>query len=488
MTQNSEQPYQRATVIGGGVIGASWTALFLARGLSVTVCDPAPGIAQRIRTELAAIAPNLEQLGLPDVSSSSMPLQFDPEITTAVTGSDVVQENGPERLDVKQQLWRTVESGAPAHAILASSSSSIPASAMASGMKDPGRLIIGHPFNPPHLVPLVEIVASPSTPADIVDRAVGFYRAMGKRPQVLAKEIPGFVANRLQAALFREAVYLVAQGVVSEQQLDDVVTSSIGMRWAVGGPFRSFHLGGGPGGLADFIRHLGPALDALWKELGIATFDEATVATLTAQAANFGASVEELAARRDDAELPAAPGARRGAGGSMSGAMRRVTLPEDERHGPPAVVAMAASTAAARGGGSKAADKREEIFGSFDGMTSTLGVIAGLLATGASASKILAAAIGIAVAATIGMGAGQYLSDGQRNLRLAIVMGLATLVGSVLPAIPFIFGVSSACILASIAITLAAAGVIGHYRGYLVTYSILAVVSVLTVALSVMVA
>ena len=175
----------------------------------------------------------------------------------------------------------------------------------------------------------------------------------------------------------------------------------------------------------------------------------------------------------------------------MSGATTRVTLPEDERHGPPAVVALTAS-AAATGGGSapteKTADRREEIFGSFDGMTSTLGVIAGLLATGASASKILAAAIGIAVAATIGMGAGQYLSDGQRNLRLAVVMGLATLVGSVLPAIPFIFGTSKTCILASIAITLAAAGVIGHYRGYLITYSILAVVSVVTVTLSVLVA
>ena len=232
-----------------------------------------------------------------------MPLHFDPEITTAVAGSDIVQENGPERLEIKQQLWQAVESGAPAHTIFASSSSSIPASAMASEMKDPGRLIVAHPFNPPHLVPLVEIVASPSTPADVVNRAVAFYRAMGKRPQVLAKEIPGFVANRLQAALFREAVFLVAQGVVSEQQLDDVVTSSIGMRWAVGGPFQSFHLGGGPGGLADFIRHLGPALEELWKVLGTATFDEATVATLTAQAANFGGSVEELAARRDDAEL-----------------------------------------------------------------------------------------------------------------------------------------------------------------------------------------
>jgi ketoreductase RED1 len=303
MTQNSEHHYQKATVIGGGVIGASWTALFLARGLEVTVCDPAPGIEQRIRTQLADIAPNLEQLGLPIVSSPSMPLGFDSEITTAVAGSDIVQENGPERLEIKQQMWQAVESEAPPDAIFASSSSSIPASAMAPGMKDPGRLIIGHPFNPPHLVPLVEIVASSSTPSKVVDRAVAFYRAMGKRPQVLAKEIPGFVANRLQAALFREAVYLVAQGVVSEQQLDDVVTSSIGMRWAVGGPFQSFHLGGGPGGLADFISHLGPALEGLWKVLGTATFDEKTVATLTAQAANFAGSVEELAARRDDAEL-----------------------------------------------------------------------------------------------------------------------------------------------------------------------------------------
>ena len=172
----------------------------------------------------------------------------------------------------------------------------------------------------------------------------------------------------------------------------------------------------------------------------------------------------------------------------MSGAVRQATVPEDDRRGAPAAVGVTSPAAATRGGGSKATDRREEIFGSFDGMTSTLGVIAGLLATGASASKILAAAIGIAVAATIGMGAGQYLSDGQRNLRLAVVMGLATLVGSVLPAIPFIFGTSKACILASVAITLAAAGVIGHYRGYLITYSILAVVSVVTVALSVLVA
>jgi hypothetical protein len=138
--------------------------------------------------------------------------------------------------------------------------------------------------------------------------------------------------------------------------------------------------------------------------------------------------------------------------------------------------------------GEEAPDTREAIFGSFDGMTSTLGVVAGLLATNSSARHIVAAAIGIAVAATVGMGAGQYLSDGQRNVRKAAVMALATLVGSALPAIPFAFGSSLACVLASAAITLLAAGVIGHYRGYLVTYAILVVVSVLTVGLSVAVA
>jgi ketoreductase RED1 len=190
-----------------------------------------------------------------DLTDSTDALRFDPEVASAAAGTDVVQENGPERPEVKQQLWSAIEAGAPANALLASSSSGIPASVMSQAMRQPGRLIIGHPFNPPHLVPLVEVVPSPGTDPEVVEAAVAFYRAMGKQPQVLSREIPGFVANRLQAALFREAAHLVAQGVVTEQELDGVVTSSIRMRWAVAGPFQTFHLGGGPGGLADFIVH-----------------------------------------------------------------------------------------------------------------------------------------------------------------------------------------------------------------------------------------
>ena len=297
--------YQRATVVGGGVIGISWTALFLARGLEVTVCDPLPDVAERVRVGLREIAPTLAQLRLSvdGLTDGTDGLSFDPEVASAVAGADVVQENGPERPEVKQQLWSAIEAGAPASALLASSSSGIPASVMGQAMRQPGRLIIGHPFNPPHLVPLVEVVPSPGTDPEVVDAAVAFYRAMGKQPQVLSREIPGFVANRLQAALFREAVYLVAQGVVTEQELDAVVTSSIGMRWAVAGPFQTFHLGGGPGGLSDFIVHLGPGLEALWAILGQARLDADTTRLLTTQAEHFGGTVAELATRRDQAQI-----------------------------------------------------------------------------------------------------------------------------------------------------------------------------------------
>ena len=190
--------YRRATVVGGGVIGISWTALFLAHGLEVTVCDPLPDVAERVRAGLREIAPTLAQLGLSldELTDSSDALRFDPDAASAVAGTDVVQENGPERPEVKQQLWSAIEAGARANALLASSSSGIPASVMSQAMRQPGRLVIGHPVNPPHLVPLVEVVPSPGTDPEVVDAAVAFYRAMGKQPQVLSREIPGFVANR----------------------------------------------------------------------------------------------------------------------------------------------------------------------------------------------------------------------------------------------------------------------------------------------------
>jgi len=192
VSSDAQPRYSEAAVVGGGVIGVSWTALFLARGLGVTVADPLPDIADRVRAGLREIAPTIAKLGLPvhDLTDDTGALKFNADVTAAVTAADVVQENGPERADVKQQLWAAIERGAPAHAIFASSSSSIPASVMSTAMREPGRLVIGHPFNPPHLVPLVEIVPSPTSSDAAVRDAVTFYRAMGKQPQVLGREIP----------------------------------------------------------------------------------------------------------------------------------------------------------------------------------------------------------------------------------------------------------------------------------------------------------
>ncbi|MYT33710.1 MULTISPECIES: 3-hydroxyacyl-CoA dehydrogenase NAD-binding domain-containing protein [unclassified Streptomyces] len=303
-TTDTSPVYRRATVIGGGVIGISWAGLFLAHGLDVTVTDPRPDVQEQVLTGLAEIAPALAELGLPTGDLTAR-LRFEADLATAVADADVVQENGPERLAVKQEIWQVVERAAPAHALLATSTSGIPATAIAEAMAQPERLVVGHPFNPPHLVPLVEIVPGDKTAPQTLRAARDFYAVMGKKPQVLRKEIPGFVANRLQSALFRECVHLVAEGVVTEAELDEIVTDSIGLRWAVAGPFRTFHLGGGPDGLPHFVRHLGPAMEASWPELGNPTFDEPTVAVLTEQAEEaFGAeSVGELAARRDRAQI-----------------------------------------------------------------------------------------------------------------------------------------------------------------------------------------
>ncbi|MFD3583660.1 3-hydroxyacyl-CoA dehydrogenase NAD-binding domain-containing protein [Streptomyces sp. NPDC058683] len=300
-TQRTLDAHRRVTVVGAGVIGSSWTALFLAKGLTVTVTDPMPDVDRLVHDQLQQAIPTLRALGLP-TADLDRNLRFEADLGKAVADADVVQENGPERLDVKQDLFARIEQAARPDALLLSSTSGIRATDIAEALRQPARLVIGHPFNPPHLIPLVEVVPGQKTDPEVVERAVAFYTALGKKPQVLRKEVPGFVANRLQAALFREAVNLVVQGVVTESELDSIVTSSVGLRWAVAGPFRSFHLGGGPGGLPHFLQHLGPGLESLWRDLGTPEFDEPTVRLLSEQA-RFGASIEELEAARDEAQI-----------------------------------------------------------------------------------------------------------------------------------------------------------------------------------------
>jgi ketoreductase RED1 len=298
------QRFEQVAVIGAGVIGISWTGLFLAHGLAVRVHDPDPQVRDKVDAGLGQITPALQALGLPTAGLRDR-LQFADDVDQAVRDATVVQENGPEKLAFKQDLWARVEQVVGREALLLSSTSGQPATLQGERMHDPSRLVVGHPFNPPHMVPLVEVVPGERTDSAAVEEAVAFYRALGKRPLVLRKEKPGFVANRLQSAMFRECVSLVAEGVVTLEDLDQIVTSSIGMRWAVNGPFLTFHLGGGPGGLAHFIAHLGPGMQNRWASLGNPTFDEATIALLTEQVeqAYGDLTYDELERRRDAGQL-----------------------------------------------------------------------------------------------------------------------------------------------------------------------------------------
>jgi ketoreductase RED1 len=296
--------YSRVTVIGAGVIGASWTAVFLAHGLTVTVNDPRKDIENVVAEYIRTASPTLKELGLL-TDNLTKKLRFEPDLERAVAEVDVVQENGPERIDFKQDLWARIGGVVPSHALLLSSSSAKTATEQSLRMKDASRLLIGHPFNPPHLIPLVEVVPGEGTDPCAVEDAVLFYKALGKVPRVLRKEVQGFVANRLQRAIFRECCHLVLQGVVTVDELDDIVTSSIGLRWAADGPFRSFHLGGGPGGFPAFFKQFAPGMEAAWKSQAPVTLDEKSQRTIIAQAeASFAANPpERLEAERDAKQL-----------------------------------------------------------------------------------------------------------------------------------------------------------------------------------------
>ncbi|MET8012091.1 3-hydroxyacyl-CoA dehydrogenase NAD-binding domain-containing protein [Streptomyces sp. NPDC005271] len=261
------ESFTTAAVIGAGTIGLSWTALFAGHGLEVRVTDPRPDLAEAVEAALAAAAPQLAARGL-DVRGIADRVRLAGDVAEAVRGADVVQENGPEDVVFKRELFATVVREAPAHALLLSSSSAIPATAFTGELDDASRVVIGHPFNPPHLVPLVEVVPGARTGEETVARAVEFYRSVGRTPVVERKEIPGFVGNRLQNALSREALYLVEQGVVSPAELDTVVVNSLGLRWSTVGPFLGAHLGGGPGGYRHMAEHIGASMQRMWDGLG----------------------------------------------------------------------------------------------------------------------------------------------------------------------------------------------------------------------------
>lgn len=288
----------RVAVVGTGVIGISWAAHFLARGLDVVATDPSPGAEGRLRAEVAALWPTLT----PVDGATPERLAFTADPAEAVADADFVQENGPEREDVKHELFAVLDEAARPDVVLASSSSGLLPSAIARGCPaHPERVVIGHPFNPPHVIPLVEVVPGERTAEEAVTRALAFYTAVGKKPIRLRQELPGHVANRLQAALWQEAYSLVERGVASVADIDTAISQGPGLRWAVLGPFANQHLSGGPGGIAHVLEHLGPPTEKWWRDLGQVTLTPELVATLVAgvDAELAGTDPAELAARRD---------------------------------------------------------------------------------------------------------------------------------------------------------------------------------------------
>lgn len=200
----------------------------------------------------------------PTTSHYSTRLTLAKTLNSAVAKAHYIQEQGPENASWKQSIWRDIEAHAPATAILWTSTSGIPASTQTALMKDKTRLLVVHPYNPPHIMPLLEIVPSPVTAEYVLGNTMGYWQAMGRTPVVLKKECTGFVANRLAFALFREACSLVHEGVIGVQDLDDLVTSSMGPRWAVQGPFQSYHAGGGEEGLKGFMAKIGDTVRGCW--------------------------------------------------------------------------------------------------------------------------------------------------------------------------------------------------------------------------------
>jgi 3-hydroxyacyl-CoA dehydrogenase len=262
------KPIRRIAIIGTGVIGASWTALFLAKGLEVVATDIAPNAELALRKFVETAWPALNRLGLSPGASKSN-LKFTAAIAQAVDGVDLVQENGPERIDFKQKLYGQLDELLPSDVIVASSSSGLKMSDIQLGAKShPERCVIAHPFNPPHLIPLVEIVGGAKTSGATIQRAAEFYTSIGQRTVRLNKEMPGHVANRLQAALAREVYYLVAEGVVSAADVDTALSWGPGLRWGVMGNMMLNHLGGGRGGIEHFFQQFNGPMTAWWKTLG----------------------------------------------------------------------------------------------------------------------------------------------------------------------------------------------------------------------------
>lgn len=300
MSRPAPEEVRTVACVGAGVIGGGWAAYFLARGYRVVAWDPAPDAEDRLRHLVRRAWPALTELGLAPGADPEA-LEVTPDLAAACARADFVQESAPEVLDLKRSLLADIDAATPGHVVVSSSTSGFGMSQMQDLCANPGRTVVGHPFNPPYLIPLVEVVGGADTSPDVVAWAGDFYRHAGKSVITMDREVPGFIANRLQEALWREALHMVAAGEATVEQIDLSITDGPGLRWPVQGPMLTFHLAGGPGGMAHMLDHFGPSLLEPWTRLAAADLTpelrDAVVAGCERAAGSR--TMDELVAERD---------------------------------------------------------------------------------------------------------------------------------------------------------------------------------------------
>lgn len=287
-------------VIGTGTIGASWAALFLAQGKDVVAWDPAETAEPRLRAFVDNAWPTLDALGLKPGADRAR-LRYLPSAADVAAASDFIQESAPERIDVKRELYGEIEPAARPEVVISTSSSGLLMSELQAGPVHPERFVLGHPFNPPHLIPLVEVLGGAATDPAVVDWTLRFYEAHGKKAIRLNKEVPGHVANRMQTAMWREAIHLAVEGVASVADIDAAIAHGPGLRWALMGPHKTFHLAGGEGGMAYFLEHFREANETWWASLGQPHLTPEIRKVIVDGVADevAGQTIPELAAERD---------------------------------------------------------------------------------------------------------------------------------------------------------------------------------------------
>ncbi|MEO6512321.1 MAG: 3-hydroxyacyl-CoA dehydrogenase NAD-binding domain-containing protein [Nocardioides sp.] len=300
MTRPAPEDARTVVCVGAGVIGGGWAAYFLARGYRVVAWDPAEDAEARLHHLVGAAWPALTELGLAEGASLDN-LTVEPDLATACAQADFVQESAPEDLELKRKLLADIDAATPEHVVISSSTSGYGMSEMQVRCAHPERTVVGHPFNPPYLIPLVEVVGGEATSADVVDWTADFFRQAGKSVIRMEREVPGFVANRLQEALWREALHMVEAGEATVEEIDLSITAGPGLRWALQGPMLTFHLAGGQGGMAHMLDHFGPSLLSPWTRLDAPELTpelrDAVVEGCEREA--DGRTIDELVAERD---------------------------------------------------------------------------------------------------------------------------------------------------------------------------------------------